>query len=72
MNSIKSELEDLSFKYIDPDAFHDIAQKVGLRRTEREENIRMVISELSEKLDARTSTTRWTAAPSTCIPSTRR
>lgn len=52
MNSVKQELEDLSFKYIDPDAFHEIAQKVGLRRTEREENIRMVISELSEKLDA--------------------
>lgn len=52
INSIKSELEDLSFKYIDPDAFHDIAQKVGLRRVEREENIRMVITELSEKLDA--------------------
>ena len=52
INSIKSELEDLSFKYIDPESFHDIAQKVGLRRTEREENIRMVISELSEKLDA--------------------
>lgn len=52
INSIKSELEDLSFKYIDPEAFHDVAQKVGLRRTEREENIRMVISELSEKLDA--------------------
>lgn len=52
INSIKSELEDLSFKYIDPEAFHDVAQKVGLRRVEREENIRMVISELSEKLDA--------------------
>ena len=52
VNSVKQELEDLSFKYIDPDAFHDIAQKVGMRRTEREENIRMVISELSEKLDA--------------------
>ena len=52
MNSIKQELEDLSFKYIDPAAFHDIAQRVGLRRTEREENIRMVISELGEKLDA--------------------
>ncbi len=51
MGSVKSELEDLSFKYIDPEAFHDIAQKVGLRRTEREENIRMVISELSEKLE---------------------
>ena len=52
MNSIKQELEDLSFKYIDPEAFHEIAQKVGLRRVEREENIRQVISELSEKLDA--------------------
>jgi len=52
MNAIKQELEDLSFKYMNPDAYHDIAQKVGLRRAEREENIRMVISELSEKLDA--------------------
>ena len=42
INSIKSELEDLSFKYIDPEAFHDIAQKVGMRRVEREENIRMM------------------------------
>ncbi len=52
MNAIKQELEDLSFKYINPDAYHEIAQKVGLRRAEREENIRMVISQLSEKLDA--------------------
>ena len=52
MNAIKQELEDLSFKYINPEAYHDIAQKVGMRRAEREENIRMVIGELSEKLDA--------------------
>jgi len=52
MNSVKQELEDLSFKYIDPQAFHDIAQKVGLRRSEREENIRLVINELGEKLDS--------------------
>lgn len=51
INSVKSELEDLSFKYIDPVAFHEIAQKVGQRRVEREESIRRVISELSEKLD---------------------
>ena len=51
INSVKSELEDLSFKYIDPAAFHEIAQKVGQRRVEREESIRRVISELSEKLD---------------------
>ena len=52
MNAIKQELEDLSFKYMNPEAYHEIAQKVGLRRAEREENIRMVIGELSEKLDA--------------------
>ena len=51
INSVKSELEDLSFKYIDPVAFHEIAQLVGQRRVEREESIRRVISELSEKLD---------------------
>ena len=52
INSIKSELEDLSFKYIDPAAFHEIAQLVGQRRGEREENIRKVINTLSEQLDA--------------------
>lgn len=52
MNAIKQELEDLSFKYMNPEAYHDIAQKVGLRRAQREESIRMVIGELSEKLDA--------------------
>ena len=50
--SIKSELEDLSFRYLEPEAFHELVQKVGMKRTEREENIRMVISELSEKLDS--------------------
>ncbi len=52
VNAVKQELEDLSFKYINPIAYQDVAQKVGLRRVEREENIRMVIRELSEKLDA--------------------
>jgi len=52
MNSLKQEMEDLSFKYIDPTAYHEIAQKVGMRRIEREENIRLVIEQLSEKLDA--------------------
>ncbi len=51
MNSIKQELEDLCFKYIDPEAYHDVVQKVGMRRVEREKNIRQVISKLSDQLD---------------------
>ena len=51
VNSIKQELEDLSFKYLNPTAFHETAKLVGERRVIREENIRKVIAELSEKLD---------------------
>ncbi len=49
--AIKQELEDLSLRYIDPTGYQDVVQKVGMKRAEREENIRMVISELSSKLD---------------------
>ncbi len=49
--AIKQDLEDLSLKYIDPDGYNRIVHLVGMKRVEREENIRMVINELSEKLD---------------------
>ena len=49
--AIKQELEDLALRYIDPEGYQDVARKVGMRRAEREENIKLVISELSQKLD---------------------
>ena len=49
--AIKQELEDLSLRYIDPVGYENLVQKVGQKRSEREENIRMVIDELSAKLD---------------------
>ncbi|MDY4138239.1 MAG: bifunctional (p)ppGpp synthetase/guanosine-3',5'-bis(diphosphate) 3'-pyrophosphohydrolase [Eubacteriales bacterium] len=49
--AIKQELEDLSLRYIDPVGYQNLVQKVGQKRSERQENIRMVITELSEKLD---------------------
>ena len=51
MYSIKQELEDLALRYIDPEGYKNVAQKVGMKRAEREENIKLVISELSAKLD---------------------
>ena len=48
---IKQELEDLSLRYIDPEGYQDVARKVGMKRAEREENIKLVISELSQKLN---------------------
>ena len=48
--TIKAELEDLSLRYIDPEGYQDVARKVGMKRAEREENIKIVIEELSQKL----------------------
>ncbi len=49
--AIKQELEDLALRYIDPAGYQNLVQKVGQKRSERQENIRLVIEELSEKLD---------------------
>ncbi len=49
--ALKQELEDLSLRYIDPAGYQNLVQKVGQKRSERQENIRTVIAELSEKLD---------------------
>lgn len=49
--AIKQELEDLSLRYIDPEGYQEVARKVGMKRAEREENIKLVIEELSQKLN---------------------
>lgn len=36
---------------MDPDSYREVASKVGRKRQEREQSIRLVISELSQQLD---------------------
>jgi len=47
---IKWELEDLSLKYLDPQAYQEIRQKVALKREEREGLIAAVIQPVRERL----------------------
>ena len=49
--ALKQELEDLSLKYLDPDGYNRIVHLVGMKRAEREESIRLVINELTARLD---------------------
>ncbi len=49
--AIKQDLEDMSLRYIDPEGYREVARKVGMKRAEREENIKLVIEELSQKLN---------------------
>jgi len=47
---IKWELEDLSFRYLEPEAYKHIAQLLDERRIDRDEYIHNVITALKEKL----------------------
>lgn len=50
ISKIKSELEDLSLRYLDPDNYYDLVEKVAKKRREREAYIQKIISTLDEKL----------------------
>ena len=47
---LKWELEDLAFRYVDPDTYRDIAKALNEKRTEREEFIEAVKSQLQGEL----------------------
>ncbi len=48
---IKSELEDLSFKYLNPEAYKELSSKINKKKGEREKYIEKVISLLKESLE---------------------
>ncbi len=51
MNKIKSELEELSLKYLKPDAYNDVVEKLNKTKREREEYVRKMMDEVSELLN---------------------
>jgi GTP diphosphokinase / guanosine-3',5'-bis(diphosphate) 3'-diphosphatase len=52
--SLKIELEDLSFRYSKPDAYYQLAQKVAMKRKERERFIEDTKKLLVNELNSRT------------------
>ncbi len=52
MQKIKWELEDLSLRYLDPIAYHEIAEGIDQKRAEREEYLKKVQDILRAKLDS--------------------
>ncbi|MDD2320609.1 MAG: bifunctional (p)ppGpp synthetase/guanosine-3',5'-bis(diphosphate) 3'-pyrophosphohydrolase [Geobacteraceae bacterium] len=47
---IKSELEDLSFRYVNPQLYYDLASKVAMKKKERESFVEEVMAVISQKL----------------------
>jgi len=50
MSKIKTELEDLSLKYIDPVAYNELRENINQKKKEREAYINEIINTLEEKL----------------------
>lgn len=50
MNKIKSELEELSLKYLKPEAYRDVVEKLNNTKKEREEYVKKMMDEVSELL----------------------
>ena len=50
ISKIKWELEDIALRYLDPEGYYELVEKVSKKRKEREEYIQKVISLIKEKL----------------------
>ena len=44
---MKVELDDLSLKYLEPDVYYDLVEKINIRKTEREKYVQNIVDEVS-------------------------
>ena len=50
ISKIKVELDDLSLKYLEPDVYYDLVDKIAVRRSKREEYIQQIVDEVTEHM----------------------
>lgn len=51
ISKIKIELDDLSLKYLEPQAYYDLVEKVAVRKSVREEYIEELVKEVKQHID---------------------
>lgn len=47
ISKIKIELEDLSLKYLEPEAYYDLVEKIAQRKSERDQYVQSLVAEVS-------------------------
>jgi len=55
ISKIRYELEDLSFRYLDPDAYYDLAERISRKQSERMDYVKKIVTSMEEKLKAESS-----------------
>lgn len=51
ISKVKLEMEDLALRYLDPEGYYDLVEKIARKKAERDEYIQKVISEIKIKLN---------------------
>lgn len=52
ISKIKIELDDLSLKYLEPEAYYDLVEKVALRKSVRDDYVQQLVSEVKKSIEA--------------------
>lgn len=51
ISKIKTELEDLSLRYLEPEAYYDLADKIKRKQSEREAYVQSIVYEIKQKCE---------------------
>lgn len=51
ISKIKIELDDLSLKYLEPEAYHDLGVQIAQRKSARDEYVQMLVTEVKKHID---------------------
>lgn len=52
ISKIKVELDDLSLKYLEPEVYYDLVEKIALRKSVREQFVQGIVDEVSRHIEA--------------------
>ncbi len=51
ISKIRTEMEDLCFQYLNPDAYYDLKEKIERKQIERESFVKSIVSDLKQKME---------------------
>lgn len=50
ISKVKVELDDLSLKYLEPDVYYDLVDKIAIRKSEREKYVQIIVDEVRQHI----------------------
>lgn len=51
ISKIRTEMEDLCFKYLNPDAYYDLKEKIERKKVEREAFVNSIVNDVKQKME---------------------